>query len=219
MASNKWPCVPSPERYKFTQFNRRSFSCTQPVKHNQKHNPTCFHQKMSNISPTLFTRPLFKPLRVPGWSKKMPRNARQHTCFFLSISDTMVPHSCHIYIFNNEYVHVLVFYTQCTTLFSAKLSPIRSRYRVNIFLWIKNAYRTNRNIGNARAKARDTDDNDNGKHMFDMSQSCTIIAPRNLYNPLGKSLGVGESQGCPLLCCLIWKEKWSVGRCWRFWLF
>ena len=48
--------------------------------------------------------------------------------------------------------------------FSAKLSPIRSRYRWNIYLLIEIAYRINRNIGSVCAKPRDNDER-NGNNM------------------------------------------------------
>ena len=66
---------------------------------------------------------------------------------------------------------------------------------------MKTAYRNNRNLGIVRAKPRDNDDDDddddddrNANKTFALSQSCTIFAPRAVYNPFG-SLTMMKSDG------------------------
>ena len=63
------------------------------------------------------------------------------------------------------YREVLHFLTRLSNLFrSARLSPIRSRYHLNIYLLMKIDFTINRNLGNARAKRRD-----NGNKMVVMT--------------------------------------------------
>ena len=95
--------------------------------------------------------------------------------------DTMVPPSWIYFLTNIMTKNNLDFLTRVSTLFcSAQPSPICSRYRSSIYLFMKIAYRIHKNLGNVRARRRE-----NGNMILTFTSRCTIIAPRDLYNPFG----------------------------------
>ena len=124
----------------------------------------------------------------------------------------MVPHSWSLYFLTKicPNKNLTVWPDYQLFHFSAKLSRISSRCRLNIYLLMNIACRINRILRNTCAKRRD-----NGHKMLVMTYPCTVIAPRDLYNPFGSLTLMNTNYMFQNIELLNNQYFWAI-RCLRF---
>ena len=106
------------------------------------------------------TNPFWAP-RGPRITSKYASRCEDQSCFILIEIGHDGASFVVILLFDKNMTKQRPYFCwpDCQLFFSARLSPISSEFRLNTYFLIKKASRTNKNLGNVRARRRDRNGN------------------------------------------------------------